>query len=194
MFVKKLREGIIFLTLFIFFHFVYRYIEDGQFSNATGNDLAKLYSKQPGLIPVDDFTQADRERVLELLLSQERVVSLIYAKTFPINPSITHKGSNMDNNAQNANSSNGNGTGLVNEFNQLLDGSDLAFSPTNNGNNGGNDNRPSTTSALQPNGGNTVNNADVTATGNNSLTPVTRTNKAGGLTLPPVNQNRGISR
>eukprot|EP00596_Hydrurales_sp_CCMP1899_P005629 CAMPEP_0119043944 /NCGR_PEP_ID=MMETSP1177-20130426/27150_1 /TAXON_ID=2985 /ORGANISM="Ochromonas sp, Strain CCMP1899" /LENGTH=407 /DNA_ID=CAMNT_0007013129 /DNA_START=269 /DNA_END=1492 /DNA_ORIENTATION=- len=31
------------------------------------------------------FTQADRERTLELLLSQERVISLIYAKTFPIN-------------------------------------------------------------------------------------------------------------
>lgn len=44
-----------------------------------------MYVKQPGLIPVDDFNQGDRERVLELLLSQERVVSLIYAKTFPIN-------------------------------------------------------------------------------------------------------------
>ena len=31
------------------------------------------------------FAQADRERTLELLLSQERVISLIYAKTFPIN-------------------------------------------------------------------------------------------------------------
>lgn len=30
------------------------------------------------------FTQADRERALELLLSQERVISLVYSKTFPI--------------------------------------------------------------------------------------------------------------
>lgn len=62
-----------------------RYVEEGQFAgNAQGNDLARLYSKNPGAIPVDDFTQGDRERVLELLLSQERVVSLIYAKTFPV--------------------------------------------------------------------------------------------------------------
>jgi hypothetical protein len=35
-------------------------------------------------IPVDSFTKGDRDRVLELLLSQERVVSLLYAKTFPV--------------------------------------------------------------------------------------------------------------
>jgi hypothetical protein len=35
-------------------------------------------------IPVSSFTQSDRERTLELLLSRERVISLIYAKTFPI--------------------------------------------------------------------------------------------------------------
>jgi hypothetical protein len=34
--------------------------------------------------PTSSFAQADRERTLELLLSQERVISLIYAKTFPI--------------------------------------------------------------------------------------------------------------
>ena len=37
----------------------------------------------------EGFTAGDRERVLELLLSQERVVSLLYAKTFP----VTLKGS-----------------------------------------------------------------------------------------------------
>ncbi len=61
-----------------------RHVESAQFSHNSGNDLAKLYSKQPGLIPADEFTQEDRERVLELLLSQERVVSLVYAKTFPV--------------------------------------------------------------------------------------------------------------
>lgn len=62
-----------------------RHLESAQFSNNSGNDLAKLYSKQPGLVPLDDFSKEDRERVLELLLSQERVVSLLYAKAFPVN-------------------------------------------------------------------------------------------------------------
>jgi hypothetical protein len=33
----------------------------------------------------EEFSQEERERVLELLLSQERVVTLLYAKTFPVN-------------------------------------------------------------------------------------------------------------
>ena len=60
-----------------------RHVESAQFSQ--GNDLAKMYNRQPGLIPVEDFTQEDRERALELLLSQERVVTLLYSKTFPVN-------------------------------------------------------------------------------------------------------------
>lgn len=177
---------------------IHRYIEDGQFGNNSGNDLAKLYSKQPGLIPVDDFTQADRERVLELLLSQERVVSLIYAKTFPINPSITHKGSNIDNNAPNAGAGGANPAGAGNagnEFNQLFDGGDYAMSPGNPNAGSNNDSgRPSTTSALQAAaglgnpGGNNMGHGLLSAT----TSPVA-TSK-GGLTLPPVNQNRGISR
>ena len=49
-----------------------------------GSDLVKLYSKNPGAIPIEDFHQEDRERALELLLSQERVITLLYAKTFPV--------------------------------------------------------------------------------------------------------------
>lgn len=44
----------------------------------------KLYSKPAGNIAVSDFNQEDRERAMELLLSQERVLTLLYAKTFPI--------------------------------------------------------------------------------------------------------------
>lgn len=53
-------------------------------NNVAGSDLVKLYSRNPGAIPVEDFTQEDRERAIELLLSQERVVTLLYAKTFPL--------------------------------------------------------------------------------------------------------------
>lgn len=34
-------------------------------------------------VPVADFDEKDREHVMELLLSQERVIALLYAKTFP---------------------------------------------------------------------------------------------------------------
>jgi len=34
-------------------------------------------------VGVDDFTQQDREAALELLLSQERVIQLLYSRTFP---------------------------------------------------------------------------------------------------------------
>lgn len=56
-------------------------------SEGIGNDaFMKLYSRSGGgrPMPVEHFTKTDRERVLELLLSQERVVTLLYAKTFPI--------------------------------------------------------------------------------------------------------------
>ena len=69
-----------------------RHMESSQFSQ--GTDLAKMYHRQPGLIPVEEFTQEDRERALELLLSQERVVTLLYTKAFPIN-NLGTKGGNM---------------------------------------------------------------------------------------------------
>jgi hypothetical protein len=51
---------------------------------ASAQAQQQLYGRAPGLIPVDEFTKEDRERALELLLAQERVVSLLYAKTFPL--------------------------------------------------------------------------------------------------------------
>lgn len=66
-----------------------RHVESAQFAGS--GDLAKLYSRQPGTIPIEDFTQEDRERALELLLSQERVVTLLYAKTFPISSTAKSK-------------------------------------------------------------------------------------------------------
>lgn len=81
---------------------VLRKLEDEHFGNklrspgraspsrgdAGGGDNAfmKLYSRSGSAKPttVENFTKEDRERTLELLLSQERVVTLLYAKTFPI--------------------------------------------------------------------------------------------------------------
>ena len=65
-------------------------------SALVGSDLVKLYSRNPGAIPVDDFTQEDRERAVELLLSQERVVTLLYAKTFPVTSRQTEGGTQLE--------------------------------------------------------------------------------------------------
>ena len=123
-----------------------RHVENAQFSSNSGNDLARLYSKTPGSIPVEEFNQEDRERVLELLLSQERVVSLVYAKTFPVTVNA-HKGGTgghaLENNAAAAG-------GL--DVSALLDGGALgspgAFDDLNlGGNNAGSNSRPHTASA-----------------------------------------------
>lgn len=49
--------------------------------------LPKLDGTGPGAsVSVHELTSQDRERVLELLLSQQRVVQLLYSKTFPNRP------------------------------------------------------------------------------------------------------------
>eukprot|EP01039_Chlorochromonas_danica_P000196 gene195-206_t len=101
-----------------------RYVEEGQFNASTGNDLAKLYGKQPELIPVEDFSQADRERVLELLLSQERVVSLLYAKTFPITQAAKGSAMPLDNGAAQASNV---------DYSQLLEADRPGSSPSMEG-------------------------------------------------------------
>ena len=144
-------------------------MEEGQFSsNAQGSDLAKLYSKNPGAIPVDDFSQGDRERVLELLLSQERVVSLIYAKTFPVNngaQSMQNPLNNAANNNINSILSNANSNILQSSSQEVdMDGSLLDSS---------------------------LNVGDVSARDNNNR-PVSSSNMRSSA-LPPISQ-RGVSR
>jgi hypothetical protein len=48
------------------------------------NDELKMLGRDPAMISIERFTREDRERALELLLSQERVLSLLYAKAFPL--------------------------------------------------------------------------------------------------------------
>ncbi len=58
-----------------------------QLSSIGHDAYMRLYSKSGTAnnpLAAEHFTKADRERVLELLLSQERVVTLLYAKTFPV--------------------------------------------------------------------------------------------------------------
>ena len=43
--------------------------------------------KRPGDIDDKNLTKAEREKILEVLYSQERVLTLLYDKTFPPRPS-----------------------------------------------------------------------------------------------------------
>lgn len=71
-------------------------------------DINKVYSSQPAShIPIDSFAQEDRERALELLLSQERVVTLLYSKVFPVSNTATNTTNTL------------NGAGGAGPFNRL---------------------------------------------------------------------------
>lgn len=123
-------------------------------------DINKAYSSQPAShIPIDSFAQEDRERALELLLSQERVVTLLYSKVFPVNSSTT---TNTLGNANNSNALRGAGAGgkssLANPSIEEL----LHVAEDDEDSTGGSPARPSTTGALG--GGNN---------GSNSLRPHT---------------------
>ncbi|CAE7571621.1 unnamed protein product [Symbiodinium microadriaticum] len=65
-----------------------RHIETAQLGSlmkgVEEGDIDRIYGNHASAIPVEAFDQEDRERVLELLLSQERVVTLVYSKTFPV--------------------------------------------------------------------------------------------------------------
>ena len=57
-----------------------------------GGDRSKRGARSPvgedgEEVPLSEFSAPDRERVMELLLSQERVVSLLYQRTFPVHGS-----------------------------------------------------------------------------------------------------------
>ena len=54
---------------------------------------AKFIMSQPPPESEDlsDLTQSERERVIELLLSQERVIALLYEKTFPMTSADNNK-------------------------------------------------------------------------------------------------------
>jgi len=76
-------------------------------------DINKVYSSQPASsIPIDSFAQEDRERALELLLSQERVVTLLYSKVFPVNSNAPSNSATLPTNSigGTGTSSNNNGT------------------------------------------------------------------------------------
>jgi hypothetical protein len=103
-----------------------RQIESAQMGNlmkgiSSPGDINKVYSSQPAsAIAIDSFAQEDRERALELLLSQERVVTLLYSKVFPINNNSTsNTATNGAINTLGGGNTSGGGGG-VNSFNRKL--------------------------------------------------------------------------
>jgi hypothetical protein len=82
-----------------------RQIESAQLGSilkgiSSPGDINKVYSLQPAShIPIDSFAQEDRERALELLLSQERVVTLLYSKVFPVTNNAANAPNSLNGNA-----------------------------------------------------------------------------------------------
>lgn len=50
-----------------------------------GASGAQNFASDPSAVPTSELAATDREKVLEMLLSQERVIALLYDKTFPSN-------------------------------------------------------------------------------------------------------------
>ena len=64
--------------------FLKQCIEDVRHEIAANRENAVGAEVSIDNVNMDDFSPQDRERVMELLLSQERVISLLYSKTFPM--------------------------------------------------------------------------------------------------------------
>merc|ERR1711988_995676 len=58
-------------------------IQDTKQEIARRQKIQSGHAVSESSIKISDFQEADRERVMELLLSQERVISLLYQKTYP---------------------------------------------------------------------------------------------------------------
>eukprot|EP00602_Paraphysomonas_sp_CaronLab_P003755 CAMPEP_0185034910 /NCGR_PEP_ID=MMETSP1103-20130426/25338_1 /TAXON_ID=36769 /ORGANISM="Paraphysomonas bandaiensis, Strain Caron Lab Isolate" /LENGTH=412 /DNA_ID=CAMNT_0027571755 /DNA_START=158 /DNA_END=1396 /DNA_ORIENTATION=- len=74
-----------------------RHIETAQLGTlmkgVSQGEVDKIYNGNGASnIPIEAFAQEDRERALELLLSQERVVTLLYSKVFPVSSGAKSKG------------------------------------------------------------------------------------------------------
>lgn len=132
---------------------IFRQIESAQLGNimrgiSSPGDINKVYSSQPASnIPIDSFAQEDRERALELLLSQERVVTLLYSKVFPVNSTNpTNTLSNATSNAPHRGGAAGTGgkSSLANASIEEL----LHVAEDDDDSVGGSPTRPSTTGAL----------------------------------------------
>lgn len=80
----------------------HRKIQDGL--TTAHADEVKLYGRDPNSISVEKFSREDRERAIELLLSQERVLSLLYAKSFPLDKEVlSGHGKNFGENSKSPN-------------------------------------------------------------------------------------------